>query len=79
MSEIIKGSYNHKFTLTPKFGNWASPNYMRSTVLFARNKSLLSKLKKKIGVGGFNRKSKKSFNKTKKNSSKRIRLRCNVM
>lgn len=77
MSGIIKGSYNHKFTLTPKFGNWASPNYMRSTVLFTRNKSLLSKLKKKIG-GDVNRnkshKSHKSFNKTKKNSSKRIRL-----
>lgn len=72
MSGIVKGSYNHKFTLTPKFGNWASPNYMRSTVLFARNKSLLSKLKKKIG--GFNRKSKKSFTKTKKNISKRSKI-----
>jgi hypothetical protein len=61
--------YDHKFTLLPKYGNWASPDYLRATVLYTKKKPEFNNKSKKITGGNFYRK--KTFHRTKKNSSKR--------
>lgn len=60
--------YDHKFTLLPKYGNWASPEYLRSTVIYTKKKPVFNIKPRKIG-GGLYRK--KTFHRTKKNISKR--------
>lgn len=65
MRGIKTGGYNHKFTLTPKYGNWSSPDYVRSTVLFTQDNPV-GTIKQKKTIGGrlvTRKKSNKSFNK----------------
>jgi len=72
MSQGKKDNYNHKFTLIPKYGNWTSPHYLRSTVVYTKKKPIIQQTTTgtKSGkiVGG--RYYKYRFNKTKKNKYK---------
>jgi hypothetical protein len=43
--------YDHKFTLLPKYGNWASPDYLRATVLYTKKKPEFNNKSKKITGG----------------------------